>query len=147
MTTYYQQVVDGFGKRPEVTVHSPTEYSVCVSGWHMHSGASTSRPFAGGRSLEAACKRLLALVDEPQVMLVEGEYCDHVCSARYMKSKSHQKASRAAMRSVIEDAARTVDSWPAWKRGLPPCEDERCEREAGHAGKHRSARPVEFDEW
>lgn len=145
--TAYDRVVAKFGRRPEVAVHSPAEYSVSVSGWHMHSGAATSCPFAGGRSLEGACKRLLDLIAEPQVMLVEGEHCDHVCHAKYMKSEPHQRASRAAFRSVIEDAARTVDSWPAWKRGLPPCEDERCEREAGHKGKHRAARPVTYDEW
>ncbi len=48
---------------------------------------------------------------------------------------------------TAERSAAEVEKWPAWKRGLDPCEDERCERELGHEGKHRAARPVTFDEW
>ena len=145
--TSYDNVVTRFGRKPEVQVFSPTEYRVTISGWHVHNGASSGRPIGDGRSLDGACRALLAYVDRPASMVFEGEYCDRVCHVKYAKSEPHQEAARASLRSVVEDAARTVDSWPAWKRGLPPCEDERCERELHHKGKHRAARPVEFDEW
>lgn len=52
-------------------------------------------------------------------------------------------------RAILENAKRNAEivaTWPAWKRGLPPCVDERCEREHNHPGKHRRARES-FDEW
>lgn len=144
--TSYDQVVKRFGKRPQVDVFSPTEYRVWITGWHVHNGAATSDPVGQGRSLEKACEALLRYVDAPASMLVKGD-CDVRCYAKYSQSESHQKAARDGIRAILEENAATVESWPAWKRGLPPCADEECEREDGHKGKHRRAKPVEYDEW
>lgn len=147
--TAYDQVVARFarfGKKPIIAVYSPTEYRVEIVGWHVHNGAATSALFADGRSLEKACAALLKYIERPASMVVEGD-CDYQCASRYMKSKSHQAAARASLRTVVDEAADAVDHWPAWKRGLPPCEEDECERELGHDGKHRHAKPVEYVEW
>ena len=142
----WDEVVAKFGQ-PHVDVWGPTRYRVWVQhGWHVHNGASTSDPSGDGRSLESACRALLDYIARPASMLCEGA-CDIRCRAKYSQSEPHQKAARASTHSVIEEAAATVEKWPAWKRGLDPCTDERCERELGHKGKHRAARPVTFDEW
>lgn len=145
--TNYDKILKRFGKRPSVLVFSPTEYRVTVSDWHVHNGAMTCRPCGDGTTLENACANLLAFCDQPASMAVEGDHCDHVCSAKYMKSKTHQKAAHASLRSVIACAAANVESWPAWKRGLPPCVEQECEREADHEGRHRRQKPIEFEEW
>ncbi len=56
-------------------------------------------------------------------------------------------AETAPLLAVAHRAADEVESWPAWKRGLPSCTELHCERELDHDGKHRRRRPVEFIEW
>lgn len=143
--TFYAEVESLLG-RPTVNVFSPTEYRVTVPGWHVHNGASTSRPFGDGRSLEKACEALLRYCNRPASWVADGDECDHRCHAQYMHMEDKQAASRASLREVTERAAHTVAHWPAWKRGLPPCEDELCEREDQHEGSHRRA-VVAYEEW
>ena len=143
----WDEVLEIFGEKPKIDVRGPTDYNVSYLNWHVHNGACTSTLHGHGRSLESACRSLLKYCFEnPASMVVKGA-CDWQCETKYSKSKKHQDAARKALRLVIEEASKTVDNWPAWKRGLDPCEDENCEREFGHAGKHRQAKPVEFDEW
>lgn len=118
------------------SVRAPTEYRAYAPyGWHLHDGAASGTPFADGKSLEKACENLLALIQKPGTMLVEG-ICDQTCFNRYNTSSARKVADRAFVRHV-KKTAREVRSWPAWKRGLPPCEEEECEREYDHEGKHR----------
>lgn len=142
----YNRITERFGKTPQVQVFSPTQYRVAIRGWQVHSGASTSEPFADGRSLEKACEALLRFIDDPAAWVHEGS-CDHLCHAKYSRMRDKQVLNRKRFRTVVEEAAATVARWPAWKRGEPPCEDDDCEGVLGHDGKHWRAKPVEYDEW
>lgn len=132
-TSYYDKLVQRFGRRPEIQCWSPTEYRVIVAGWHEHNGAVTSRPCGDGKSLEAACESVLRQVDRPHVELVEGE-CDWQCEARYSGSEK-AKLAHGHLMAFIKEAAARVDRWPAWKRGLPPCPSEGCEMAVDHPGE------------
>lgn len=136
--TAWSRVVARFGT-PHVDVWSPTEYRVWVqTGWHVHSGASTSDPVGQGRSLESACKALLVYTDRPGSLVVVGE-CDYQCRRRYDASAA-SKVAYSGLKKVLDEAAARVAAWPAWKQGLPPCAREECDREYDHPGRHRRPR-------
>lgn len=147
MSKHYAEIQRMFGRDPSVQVFSPTQYRVSVPGWHLHKGACYGRPCGDGRSLESACAALLSYLAQPASWLAEGDNCDHVCAAKYGGMADKKKAAKADFWAGLKDGARQFALMPAWKRGLPPCEDERCEREYQHEGKHRRAKPVEYEEW
>jgi len=125
----YERLVACFGGQPpQVQCWSPTEYRVTYHRWHLHDGASTSAPFADGKSLEAACESLLRQIDQAHVELVEGD-CDWQCEARYSGSPK-AKLAHGLLLKILEESAATVARRPAWKRGLPPCAN--CDLAAGH---------------
>lgn len=133
MSAYNRLVCRFGGQRPQIQCWSPTEYRVQVTGWHVHSGAATSAPFGDGKTLEAACGSLLRQVDAPHVDLVTGD-CDWQCEARYSGSPKARIAHGLLVR-VLEESAATVNRWPAWRRGLPPCPSDGCNMATGHPGE------------
>lgn len=129
----YDRLVTRFGgQRPQITCWSPTEHRVSYLDWHLHDGASAGAPVADGKTLEAACARLLKNVDRPHVELVAG-CCDQQCASRYGISPKFKLAMRV-LQTVVAEAAAEVERWPAWKRGLPPCPIGECVLAAGHDG-------------
>jgi hypothetical protein len=127
----YDRLVERFkGQRPQIDCWSPTQYRVAYHGWHRHNGAAYGAPFADGKTLGAACEALLNQVDAPEAELVQGS-CDQLCANRYNASSKAKLAHRRLM-DFIQKTAAEVDRWPAWKRGLPPCPNDGCDRAVGH---------------
>ncbi len=134
MSKFYDEVTRRFG-RPHVDVFSATEYRVWVrSGWHVHDGAATGDPVGHGKTLEAASKALIAYCDRPQAEVVHGE-CDQACCNRYSASPK-SKLATVAFWNFLKEVSEQVERMPHWKRGLPPCVEERCDLAAGHKGDH-----------